>query len=103
MPQQLPFTRDQVLETLRDNLRDLREKYGVRSLTLFGSLARGEATDTSDVDLLVEFERPTGYFGLVRLQIFLQELLGREVDLATPASLRPEMRRRVEEEAVLVA
>jgi Nucleotidyltransferase domain len=52
------------------------------SLRLFGSVAREEATKTSDVDLLVEFNWTTGYFGLVRLQLFLQEALRLKVDLA---------------------
>jgi predicted nucleotidyltransferase len=51
-------------------------QFGVKSLALFGSVARDEAGAASDVDLLVEFDRPTGYFGLVRLQLFLQQLLG---------------------------
>jgi uncharacterized protein len=75
----------------------------VCSLVMFGSVARGEATESSDVDMLVEFDRPTGYFGLVRLQNFLKELLGREVDLGTPGSLRPEMKQRIEREAIRVA
>jgi uncharacterized protein len=95
--------RDRVIQVLRENSPLLRQRFGVRSLLLFGSLARGDATDESDVDLLVDFDRPTGYFGLVRLQLFLQELLGRDVDLGTPASLRPAMLKRVEQEAVRVA
>jgi predicted nucleotidyltransferase len=88
------------LEAERENLR---KRYGVASLALFGSVARDEATEESDVDLLVEFSRPTGYFGLVRLQLFLQEILGHDVDLGTPGSLRPPMRARVEKEAIRVA
>jgi len=88
---------------LDEHRRELAERCGVESLTLFGSVARGEATHASDVDLLVAFDRPTGYFGLVRLQLFLQALLGRDVDLGTPGSLRPAMRARVEEEAIRVA
>ncbi len=91
--------RDEVLSRLRDVWTTLEEQYGVRSLTLFGSVARGEARPDSDVDLLVEFDRPTGYFGLVALQLFLQELLGREVDLGTPGSLQPALR----QEAIRVA
>jgi predicted nucleotidyltransferase len=95
--------RDQVIRTLRAHRPALAEQFGVKSLALFGSVARNEATAESDVDLLVEFDRPTGYFGLVRLQLFLQDLLGCEVDLGTPGSLRPAMRARVEKEAILVA
>ncbi|HUY33823.1 MAG TPA: nucleotidyltransferase family protein [Pirellulales bacterium] len=95
--------RDEVLAILRANEERLRQQYGVRSLALFGSVARDEARSTSDVDLLVEFDRPTGYFGLVRLQLFLEQMLGSSVDLGTTGSLRPSMRRRVEKEIIRVA
>lgn len=103
MAQALTIGREEVIRILREDSARLRDEFGVSSLTLFGSLARGEATDSSDVDLLVEFDRPTGYFGLVRLQLFLQDRLGHEVDLGTPGSLRPAVRRRVAREAIRVA
>ena len=95
--------RDEVLRRMRGAWPTLQAQYGVRSLTLFGSVARGEARPDSDVDLLVEFDRPTGYFGLVALQLHLQEVLGREVDLGTPGSVRPALRERLREEAIRVA
>jgi predicted nucleotidyltransferase len=95
--------RDDVLAILRAEQPRLRSEFGVKSLTLFGSVARDEATPASDVDLLVEFDRPTGYFGLVRLQFHLQEILGCTVDVGTQDSLRPTMRTRVEREAIRVA
>jgi predicted nucleotidyltransferase len=94
--------RNDVLSVLRAHREGLKSEYGVKSLTLFGSVARDEAQASSDVDLLVEFDRPTGYFGLVRLQLLLQELLGCEVDLGTPGSLRPTMRQRLDKEAIHV-
>jgi uncharacterized protein len=95
--------RDEVLAILRAEQPRLRSDFGVKSLVLFGSVARDEASAASDVDLLIEFDRPTGYFGLVRLQLYLQEILDRSVDLGTPDSLRPTMRTRVEREAIRVA
>jgi len=97
------MTRDDVLRILGQRRDQLRQQFGVKSLALFGSVARDEAAGTSDVDLLVEFDRPTGYFGLVRLELFLREILGSEVDLGTPGSLRPKMRERVAKEAIDVA
>jgi predicted nucleotidyltransferase len=94
--------RGEVLAVLRAQREQLRSEYGVKSLALFGSVARDEAGPKSDVDLLVEFDRPTGYFGLVRLQLRLQELLGCEIDLGTPRSLRPSMRQRIDKEAIRV-
>ena len=83
---------------LAANRHHLSEAYGVASLALFGSTVRGEAVATSDLDMLVEFSRPVGYFGLVALQEYLGELLGREVDLGTLRALKPRVRVQVEQE-----
>lgn len=97
------MNRERVLAIVRDHDQQLRAEHGVKSLTLFGSVARDEAGPESDVDLLVEFDRPTGYFGLVRLQLYLQSLLGCPVDLGTPGGLRPTMRHRIQQESIRVA
>jgi uncharacterized protein len=76
---------------------------GVKSLAVFGSLARGEATPASDIDVLVEFDRPVGLFEFIRLKMYLEELTGRQVDLVTPDALRPAMRAEILREAVHVA
>jgi predicted nucleotidyltransferase len=94
--------RDEVARILSAE-RELLGAMGVKSLVLFGSVARDEARPDSDVDLLVEFDRPTGYFGLVRLQNTLEEMLGCRVDVGTPDSLRPALRARVQKEAIRVA
>jgi hypothetical protein len=75
----------------------------VSTLSLFGSVARGEAEEDRDVDLLVEFSRPIGFFEFVRLKRALEEILGRRVDLATPRSLKPQLRDRILKEAVRAA
>ena len=93
---------DVVLQILRQKNAELTKKFGVKSLSLFGSVARNEATSDSDVDLLVEFNRPVGYFGLFALQDYLEKLLGCPVDLGTPNSLKPYMRERVMGEAIHV-
>lgn len=94
--------RDQALETLRGRRAELAA-LGVKRLALFGSLARDEARPDSDVDVLVEFaDRPT-FDGYMDLKFYLEELLGRPVDLATPRSLKPRIKERVEREAVYVA
>jgi len=81
----------QVLEILAAHQEELRQ-FGVKALTLFGSVARDEARSDSDVDLLVEFTKPVGLFAFIRLQHLLEQWLGRAVDLGTPDSLRPEFR-----------
>jgi predicted nucleotidyltransferase len=93
------MTSHEVLQKLSAH-RSVLLEHGVKSLRLFGSVARGEATDQSDVDLLVEFSRPTGLFGLVRLRRYLEELLGCRVDLTTPGALRDSMRERILSEAI---
>jgi predicted nucleotidyltransferase len=76
--------------------------YGVKSLALFGSVARNEALPDSDVDLLVEFSRPVGLFKFIDLKQYLEELLGCPVDLGTPNSLQPRMKDHVIQEAIYV-
>ena len=70
---------------------------GVKSLDLFGSVARDLAQPNSDVDFLVEFSRPVGLFGLFRVQHYLEDLLGRSVDLGTRAALKAHLREAVVE------
>ena len=84
---------------LREHRADL-ERLGVKSLALFGSVARGEACQDSDVDLLVEFSRPVGLFHFMEVKEFLEEVLGRRVDLVTPDALKPQLREAILEEAV---
>ena len=92
-----------VLNLLSSHKESLHRQFHVKSLALFGSVARDEATDVSDVDLLVEFDRPTGYFGLIALQDHLEELLQCKVDVGTAQSLKPRIRAKVIQESVHVA
>jgi predicted nucleotidyltransferase len=93
---------DVVLQTLKQKNAEITKQFGVKSLLLFGSVARNESTSTSDVDLLVEFNRPVGYFGLFALQDYLEKLLGCPVDLGTPDSLKPYIKERVMGELIRV-
>ena len=93
---------DPVLRILKQKNAELARQFGVKSLSLFGSVARNEATPVSDVDLPVEFSRPVGYFGLFALQDYLENLLGCPVDLGTPDSLKPYMRECVMGELIHV-
>ena len=94
--------REFVLKILHQN-QDEIHNFGVKGMSLFGSVARGSARTDSDVDLLVEFNRPVGLFGLVALQNRLEELLGCPVDVGTLDSLRPSIRSQVLEECIHVA
>lgn len=81
------MTRADVLALLEAN-RDVIRAFGVRSLALFGSFARDEATESSDVDLLVDFERKS-FDAYMDLKAFLERLFGRKVDLVLPSTLKP--------------
>lgn len=94
--------RDEVAAVLNGH-RALLDRYHVRSVAIFGSVARGEATADSDIDLLVEFSTPIGLFQFVRLKAALEDILERPVDLATPKSLKPQLRERILKEAVRAA
>ena len=96
------MSRREVLLTLQAQRTELHERFGVSRLTLFGSVARDEAAPRSDVDLLVEFDKPIGLFAFLDLQNHLEKLLGCAVDLGTPQSLKPRLRARVLAEAVHV-
>lgn len=93
----------ELLILLRAALPELRARFGVSALILFGSFARGQAREDSDVDLLAEFAAPASLFTLARLQARLEELTGRRVDLGTPDTLRPAARDAVLAEARRVA
>ena len=93
---------DEVLRILKQKNAEMAKQFGVKTLLLFGSVARDAATPKSDVDLLVEFSRPVGYFGLFALQDYLEDLLGCSVDLGTPDSLKPYIRERVMGELIRV-
>jgi uncharacterized protein len=80
--------------------RDRLDEFAVKGLFLFGSVARDEATAESDVDFLVEFNRPVGLFMLLGLKSFLEDILGCSVDVGTPSSLRPHVRETVLKEAI---
>ena len=94
------MNRDEVLDMLRTHKPILSERFGVTGLALFGSFARDQATEKSDVDILVRFDRPAtskSYFGV---QFYIEDTLGRTVDLVTDKALRAEIRPYVEREAV---
>ena len=77
-------------------------RFGVQSLALFGSVARDEARPDSDVDILVEFNRPVGLFTFLEVKEHLEQALGRRVDLVTRAGLKRQLRDRILEEAIRV-
>jgi uncharacterized protein len=94
--------RDEALARISD-LHPKLAALGIRSLFVFGSVARGDAADGSDIDLLVEFDRPVGLFHFVRVRDFLSRELGTAVDLVTRDALRGDVRENVLREAIRAA
>jgi len=93
---------DAALQKLRELKPRMREQYKVKEIGIFGSFARGEQSDQSDLDLLIEFEEGADLFDLVALGQFLEERMGRPVDLVTKRALREEIREQVLKEAAMV-
>lgn len=83
-----------VTNLIQQNRADL-DRHAVKSLAVFGSVARGEAAATSDLDVLVEFSKPVGLFEFIRLKKFLEDLTGCKVDLVTQDALHPAMRETI--------
>ena len=94
--------KDEIVDRLRGCRAEL-DTLGVRSLDLFGSVARGQEQPDSDVDVLVEFNCPVGLFELTRLRLRLEEILGRSVDLVPRDALKPRIREEVLGECVRAA
>jgi predicted nucleotidyltransferase len=92
--------KDQVLAILRAALPDLQRHWPIRSLAVFGSVARDEAKPTSDLDILVEFTRPIALSAFLALEDRLAELTDRRVELVSRAALKPYIGRHVLREAI---
>jgi len=95
-------TLEEILDTLRTHMPQLRERHAVRSIGVFGSYARGQQTNRSDLDLLVEFDDPPGLLEFIALENELSDLLGVKVDLVTRNALRPRIGKRILEEVVML-
>jgi predicted nucleotidyltransferase len=93
-------TREEIISTLRANRATLSD-YGVKSLALFGSAARNNLRADSDLDLLVQFEDAT-WANYIGLKLYLEDLLGRPVDLVTPKALRPLLQPAIERDLLHV-
>jgi predicted nucleotidyltransferase len=91
--------RETIIQLLKKQKRQLK-KFGVRSISVFGSVARNKIRKQSDIDLLVEFDKQIGLFEFARLKMYLEEVLGRKVDLVTPEALRKELRETILREAI---
>jgi len=87
---------------LRQRKPTLQERFKVKEIGIFGSFVRGEETDTSDLDILVELEKPVGLIKFVGLQNYLSDELGEKVDLVMKGALKPRIKKSILSEVVYV-
>ncbi len=87
---------------LRERRNEMAIDYGVTEIGIFGSCVRGDASRGSDIDILVAFNRPVGFFKFLELEERLSEWLGAKVDLVTRAALKPHIGQRILSEVAML-
>ncbi len=95
--------RDEALKQLHAHMPEMVARFGVKRLALFGSTARDEAREDSDVDVLVDFVHPATFHGYFDLKFYLEDLLGHAVDLVCEKAVREPIRPHIERDAIHVA
>jgi predicted nucleotidyltransferase len=96
------MNRDQVLAELRSHRQEIEQRFAMKHLSVFGSAARDELREDSDIDVLIEFKGKATFDGYMDLKFYLETLLGRNVDLVTHDAVKPRMRPMIEQEAIHV-
>lgn len=91
-----------IIASLKNIKEDLSQRFAVKEIGIFGSVAREEQTDASDIDLLVEFTQPVSLVTFMRLEFYLSDILGNKVDLVTFDSLKPFIQQDVLSEVIYV-
>jgi len=97
------MNRTEILSLLEHRREEIKQNFAVKHIALFGSAARNELRDDSDIDVLVEFSGPSTFDGYFNLKDYLEKLLGRPIDLVTNKGLKPRARHHVERDLVHVA
>ncbi|WP_232054808.1 nucleotidyltransferase family protein [Thermococcus sp. 2319x1] len=92
----------EIEKILREHKEELRERFKVKEIGIFGSYVGGEQSEVSDVDILVEFYEAPSLFEFIELEIYLSELLGVKVDLVMKKALKPRIKQYVLREVVYV-
>nr|WP_036224066.1 nucleotidyltransferase family protein [Mesoaciditoga lauensis] len=92
---------EEIKKIMKDHEKILSEKFKVKSIMIFGSYARNEQKEGSDVDIIVDFSKPIG-LEFVDLKEYLEKILGMKVDLVTPRAIREKMRKSILKEAVKI-
>ena len=95
-------TLDKIKQILTESKEELKVKYKVNGISIFGSYAKGEQKDTSDIDILVEFEQPVSLLQIVSLENFLSDILGIKADVIPKKNIRKELKEFILNEAILI-
>ncbi|MDI6735528.1 MAG: nucleotidyltransferase family protein [bacterium] len=93
---------EEIKRTLKTNKAILIESFKVKEIGIFGSLVRGEEIDGSDVDILVEFYKPVGFFKFLELEEYLEKIVEKKVDLVSKKALKPRIGKYILEEVIFV-
>lgn len=93
---------DDIKRLLKEHKKEVRRKYRVIEIGVFGSYVRGEQKERSDIDILVSFSGIPDVFKYIELEEYLKRLLHRKVDLVRKEAIRPELKKRILKEAVYV-
>jgi hypothetical protein len=93
---------ESIKRTLLQHKAELRDRFKVKNIGVFGSYVRGEQNRQSDVDVLVEFEQPIGLFEFMDLEMYLSNLLGVKVDLVSKKALKPHIGEHILKEVIMV-
>lgn len=93
---------NQIKKIIQKNMDSLKVKYNVETIGVFGSVGRGEEKRSSDVDILVEFSTPVGFFKFIELEEFLGKLIGKKIDLVTKKALKSAISKEILKEVVYV-
>lgn len=93
---------DEIKKILKRNKSTLKKRFNVKEIGVFGSFVKGENTEESDADILVEFSKPIGLFAFMSMEEYLQELLGVKVDLVSKKALKPHIGKIILDEVITV-
>ncbi len=91
---------EEVIKILREHKDEIMQKYKVKEIGVFGSFVRGEQKKRSDVDILVEYSEVPGLLKFIELELYIQGLLGKKVDLVEKKSIRKEIGQRIYDEVI---
>jgi len=93
---------EEIREVIQKHKNELREQYGLKEIGIFGSYVRGEQKEESDLDILVELEKPVGFVRFLKLEKALTQLLGLHVEIVTKKALKPHIGKRILQEVKYV-